>query len=168
MKSVPCGYRGSLFQMQTHLILFPWAWEAPRICLLLFNWNEILINTSASNQSPAKTATMDKNLVIFLCWLRELYTVVKENWDRPKKSRILKTPSIYSVTHWKLRQIVKQRRAKVGSSNLSNTHLDSNWIQSNNAQSQHMLKFPARYLLQKEAFCCELHSHSHVTLIFNH
>lgn len=148
MKSVPCGYRGSLFQMETHLILFPWAWEAPRICLLLFNWNEILINTSASNQSPAKTATMDKNLVIFLCWLRELYTVVKENWDRPKKSRILKPPSIYSVTHRKLRQIVKQRRAKVGSSNLSNTHLDSNWIQLNNAQSQQK---PANF--QRTTYC---------------
>lgn len=104
----------------------------------------------------------------FLCWLRGPYTVVKESWGRPKKSRILKPANIYSVAHRNLRQIVKQRRAKVGSSNLSNTHLDSTQIQLNHAESQHTIKFPVRYLLKKGAFCYKWVTLPHTCHLLNY
>lgn len=81
MKSVPLGYRKLWCQIQTHLALPPWAWEAASIYLQLFRWNEIFISIPAANQSPARTAKVNRNH-----WLGGLCAAVK-------KSRILRNPT---------------------------------------------------------------------------
>lgn len=158
MKPAPRGYRKLRCQIQTHLTLLPWAWEAASIYLLLFSWNEIFISVPAANQSPAGTGKMNRNQC--LCCLGALCAAVKKSLELIK-SRIFRNPTT-------TQQLIGSQdtggsEGKSKGSHLSDSHLDSSWIQLSRVQSQHTVKFPA---CNPRSATSELHSPLPVSLTF--